>query len=458
MRIQQPIIRNILRKINVFLIQFTMYNDSQDHDQERIRQGRVATRLYLVLMIIATFILVLYTTQSTQTISVNVQNPTQEQYEKMQEYHSSTLKCPCTTISIPYKNFLQIVPTYHQLCSSTLVSSDFYNSLGSSISLLGGIDFFAIAPSYFRALSFFCDMANQTFTSANNRFLSTSFVNNELISRDIFNTQMNATIQTFLETTRNQFVENIVLISSIVQIDQYFSGLGINSELRFTYSNDTPTSKTYPAYMIFSQLNSGGQYACNCRNSMYCRVLKSESGVQVSLTSFLIRCTLMDTILNSILACWYDSNCTAAVNEVLQFVRIQDGLNLTVLNSTQPSRFLPNMTVEIIFNEMMIESFYSSMTYDLFYQECHPSSCMYTYHERSSLIYIITTVVGLFGGINIILRLISPWIAMVFLIGLRFIRKKMLSVDEHLQEHRHRKLPISIGVTSTFANKVHPMP
>lgn len=75
----------------------------------------------------------------------------------------------------------------------------------------------------------------------------------------------------------------------------------------------------------------------------------------------------------------------------------------------QSSRFLPNSTFETIVNEMMIEYFNSSISYDLYYEKCRPVSCTYTHEIRSNLIYIVTTIIGLIG-IDVILRLVCPLI------------------------------------------------
>ncbi|CAF3872057.1 unnamed protein product, partial [Rotaria sp. Silwood1] len=62
-------------------------------------------------------------TLSVQTISQTVASPTQEQYEKLLKQYSQTLQCPCTTISIPYEDFLRVASIYHQVCSSDFIQS-----------------------------------------------------------------------------------------------------------------------------------------------------------------------------------------------------------------------------------------------------------------------------------------------------------------------------------------------
>ena len=54
----------------------------------------------------------------------------------------------------------------------------------------------------------------------------------------------------------------------------------------------------------------------------------------------------------------------------------------------------------------MVERWSPFANYDNFYQRCQPLYCSYTYTEKSSFIYMITTIIGLFGALTIIFRLI----------------------------------------------------
>ncbi|CAF4908050.1 unnamed protein product, partial [Rotaria sp. Silwood1] len=56
--------------------------------------------------------------QSTNlSLTIIITNPTQNEYEQLWNMHSDTLYCLCSQAAIPYSNFIQIVPQFHQLCS-----------------------------------------------------------------------------------------------------------------------------------------------------------------------------------------------------------------------------------------------------------------------------------------------------------------------------------------------------
>jgi len=83
-------------------------------------------------------------------------------------------------------------------------------------------------------------------------------------------------------------------------------------------------------------------------------------------------------------------------------------VNVTALNNSLSSRFVENSTIEELVNQLMVEEWNSSRMYDNYYNECQPSQCTYTHQKKNSIIYIVTTLVGLIGGLITVLKLIVP--------------------------------------------------
>ena len=78
------------------------------------------------------------------------------------------------------------------------------------------------------------------------------------------------------------------------------------------------------------------------------------------------------------------------------------------MNSSIPSRFALNDSLRTIFNELMIEEWTIEGFFDNYYDSCAPSTCTYTYAQRLDIVYVVTTIVSLFGGLVVVLRLLSP--------------------------------------------------
>ncbi|CAF1059471.1 unnamed protein product [Rotaria sp. Silwood1] len=118
----------------------------------------------------------------------------------------------------------------------------------------------------------------------------------------------------------------------------------------------------------------------------------------------------MQSLLLSSLECFFERTC---------FDPIQEIINGSVL-LTNSTRFPPKTTVAEIINELMIERWYENVRYEEHYQQCAPKQCSYLLTFRNNAVYIITTVIGLFDGLSVALKIIVPTIV-------RWIRNRMRS-------------------------------
>ena len=99
-----------LNKMN-FFIKETAISDMENAADVAV----IASRIYLVLLSTSIVVLVLFTGLIESTTSVTVQSPSLEIYDKLQAQYSQLLSCPCEKIAIPYKNFVSIDISYHQV-------------------------------------------------------------------------------------------------------------------------------------------------------------------------------------------------------------------------------------------------------------------------------------------------------------------------------------------------------
>jgi hypothetical protein len=83
-------------------------------------------------------------------------------------------------------------------------------------------------------------------------------------------------------------------------------------------------------------------------------------------------------------------------------------MNITALDPSLSSRYLENSTIEHLLDQLMVEEWNSSIMYENYFNECEPIECTYTRQTKNSIIYIVTTITGLIGGLITVLRLIVP--------------------------------------------------
>jgi hypothetical protein len=116
----------------------------------------------------------------------------------------------------------------------------------------------------------------------------------------------------------------------------------------------------------------------------------------------------------STLECLYNQSCVQMMIDGRQFdypeLSMPTGLNgILALDPNMPSRFPRRKLVqEPVMLRSFVEEWINSTDYDNYYDQCQPEVCTYTYTRRSQLITITTNLIGFFGGITVLLRLLVP--------------------------------------------------
>ncbi len=98
----------------------------------------------------------------------------------------------------------------------------------------------------------------------------------------------------------------------------------------------------------------------------------------------------------------------AAVNYNPEFFEILFGNGNLALNPNLTSRFYVNSTVSDIMNALMIENWTENINYSFYYNNCNPISCSYTIIKRFNILTVLTTILGLIGGLSVVLGIILP--------------------------------------------------
>jgi hypothetical protein len=64
---------------------------------------------------------------------------------------------------------------------------------------------------------------------------------------------------------------------------------------------------------------------------------------------------------------------------------------VTALNSSVPSEYFQNSTIQQLLDKLMIEEWHSSLMYDSYYSECESTQCTYIVETRNGVICRPTT-------------------------------------------------------------------
>jgi hypothetical protein len=76
-----------------------------------------------------------------------------------------------------------------------------------------------------------------------------------------------------------------------------------------------------------------------------------------------------------------------------------------------PSRFSLNATVEEMMQELSVEGWQNSISYEKYYAGCVPHVCSYEYVRQQPALFVATSVLGLYGGLTVSSRFIVWYLA-----------------------------------------------
>ena len=351
----------------------------------------------------------MYTSLESVTETVNMKTPTLAQYSQLYNTYSQTLTCECTTISINYGTFLHVEYTFHQVCSSIFVSESWINYLAASYGSSNVfIEDFRWTGTYtFQALSALCALINKTISNSLTDFYSSEYISAYVISSELFQLQVQSLTDQFRLSTTNAFLLSLSMIRGTTQGNALLSGLQTNYDV--LSSNDHRT--IFTATNIYSD--------CYCDTSPTCTdisaIYKSDyQTILYTVPGMYTGCYVIESLLQSTLQCFYDQTC---INQLQSYFLSSATMYITALHSSLPTQYFINSTIEDLLDHLMVEQWNSSHMYENYYNACHPAQCTYTHQAKNNIIYIVTTLIGLVGGLITVLKLLVPQLV-------KFVRRK----------------------------------
>ena len=368
-------------------------------DPHVLRSQKISTWLFILLLIIAMGVLVFYNTFIPVQKTITVKQPTYDQYLSLYSTYSDNLQCPCRTVSITYKKFLQLNYTLHQTCSSFLVTEQWIQYLAATkfrIELRQD-DFRAISHHAFQALRSFCQLTDDTIRNSLSSFYETQYVSAYLTASDLFRRQSEAQIEQFVSLTIKAFASSLLLIRQTTQANALMAATQTN----FVLVHSSP---------VFIVAASALYFECACIETASCFAQTSIYEVENFTKLFVVPgfysgCYIIESLLASDLRCFFNQQC---FDSLTYYINSSLLLNATALDASLSNKFRMNSTVGEMLDALMVEQWNSSIAFATYYAECEPKECTYTIGSRNDALFIVTTVFGLVGGLVTVLRLIVP--------------------------------------------------
>ncbi|CAF1253647.1 unnamed protein product [Adineta steineri] len=394
-----------------------LFKNVNDRTENSIKQQKITTRVYLILLTGSICILCLFTSLNSETVTKIEKNPSLTTYNSLRGgLHSASLQCPCSTKAIPHQKFVSLSPYYHQICSSSFIHIDWIEIMRSSLFNSISKDRQFRISALFQLLSDFCQLADKTINDAVKQYLSRLFIASFVMNEDDFDKQLNSSLNQFYRST----IHNFDLMANALQLFM---------QLKFILNE-------------IKEINSS-MTRCVCATDPYCKVpaviydpvqefyISNITYIIYNASGWIRGCLVIDALLHSTLQCLYaGSNCfPLLLSDATQLSSLLSNnqssliIHPMVYNPTM-SRFPPNTTVSTMFKEMMIEEWNPSPTYPSFYESCAPIYCTYSQKIRTkSFVGVIIELIATVGGLVALLRIVTPYL-IKFILKLPTICKK----------------------------------
>lgn len=408
-------LRDRFRLLNVF--------DSRSTDQKIVYGEIVSTRVFLVLLLISIVILTMYTSLSLQFSTYILELPTHGTYEKLLEKHSDSVHCPCRRISVSYGQFIRLQPTFHQVCSSGLISQEWIDfTFAANLTVIWPMDVRTSLSAMWQLLSALCQSSIRILIDNLDGFKNSPLISSILLSEKLLKTKVQTALKTLEETAADSFMRPLIVASRLTEVNGLMSGLAMNYVPFMPSSYGGPQVKAQGTQYI----RQGDTTVCHCNQAGSCPIpgniylynmWETNSTYDLNMIvanetvpGIIVDCWPIQMTLASSLECFYNQTCFRTL--LSAYPRT---ISIAILDKTVPSRFSLTDITENLSRRLFLEGILNETIYQLYYDECSPIHCSYSYAHRFNWIYVLTTLVALFGGLNMTFRLLAPsLVAFVF--------------------------------------------
>ncbi|CAF3741606.1 unnamed protein product [Adineta steineri] len=356
-----------------------------------------------------------------------LKTPSFQEYEQLYSKYPKTLTCPCKTIRINYTDILHINYTLHQVCTSIFVTEDWFRYVAFrdlQNSHLTHKNFQYSAESIFRELSAFCELANRTVSNSLAEFLLNMYISTAVTPLELFQSQVLTFIDQFNSSITNNFLRSFDLIRSTTHTNALFSALRTN--YNFHVLNDT--KELYLRPLNYSDCDCSVSPTCVEQISIFHD--RSET-ILLNISGLYTGCYMVEALLQSTLEFFYSQTC---ISQLGQHFRPFPTMNIRPLNASSKTKYSVNSTVQHLLNQLMIEEWNANDKYEYYYNKCQPIECSYSYETRNGIVYIITALLGLVGGLITVLKIVVP---------------RMVKFIAWIIEKRRRRIVATITITDT---------
>lgn len=170
---------------------------------------------------------------------------------------------------------------------------------------------------------------------------------------------------------------------------------------------------------------------CTCMISSTCQRPLKIGPSDIILPGLVVGCLPIDGLRMSTLECFFSADCISTILQYIEYYTQIDGsppldfipptkldFSITPLNNLTLSQFLPTTPIGELIDKLFIERWMKNISYETYFTLCEPISCRYEYVKRTNILYIVTSLLAIYGGLTVGLRFII-WYGILLLTYLK---------------------------------------
>ena len=392
-------------------------------DESTIYIHRLSTRVYICVLFFSMAVLLVQNVSQVGIRVIEVKNPSLDSYLSLYDLYSD-VNCPCSQISTLYGSFVRLIPIYHPICSSEFISQTWIEMLFDNMTAFRFLaDFRAIASTQFQVLRALCHFSQNALSNNIGSFSQNEFISGALLNENRWNIEIGATIEAFLDRSVTNAKHIVSFLRSIVTFNLLVSGIETSVLLLMEIENDTVIAE--PNRIFYESDIKGGYCACDDHgdcylpsrfynvtsfdNDVYIDYSTLESDILVTLKNWFTGCWAIESLLRSSFRDSFLDNQTALdlIGSYFNWSSpwaIPTALNLTELNKTNGS----GETFDDLLKILFLETTVVERNYSVYFEQCQALSCFYSIKQHASALYIVTSLLALYGGLSTFLRFLIP--------------------------------------------------
>ena len=386
--------------------------NSTDDDEHSLRSQRISTRAFLVLFLLSLWILVVYNATTTSMHRFVEMAPTYQKYGELDERYPQVLACPCSQISNRRQSFITIDYSRHPICSSVYATEEWIIGQWLSTEVLYLADFRRFGTQMFLALASLCQLADASIKSSLEQFYSGSYLSAAVTSVELFQSELEGSIEQFIASTTNYFLLTLRMIGNTTQANGLLSTLMTN----FIIEWQAIHPYVHTSWVVYDDQCSCSSFSkCTSAAAMYANFSLSLAWI---VPGFYRGCYILEALRRSDLRCFFNQTCLAEFRAHLEFMQ---SVPLPMLTLSSSNTFKADTLLGTVIDRLFVDQWHWTINHSQYYNMCKPKQCTYTVLGRNDALGIVTATLALIGGLVKIERLIIPKVVGIVM---RYVRKR----------------------------------